>query len=346
MTTTTVEARQQAQSASRSRRGLGFLLLVAALVVVILASLAIGARAIPIGEVWQILLQGGDSQNAKVVLELRIPRTLIGLAAGASLGVAGALVQAVTRNPLADPGILGVNSGAAFVLAIGGGFFGIRGGLGVLALAYLGAFLASIVVWVIGSAGRGGSSPARLILTGVAMGAVLSGITSAIVLTDRERFAIMTSWQSGSLTDRDASLLNYAIWFILLGLIIALAMGTSLNAVALGDDLARSLGANVARTRLLSVFAIMLLAGSATALAGPISFVGLMVPHVVRWFVGPDQRWIICYSVLAAPVLLLTADIIGRILLPTGELPAGIVTAFVGAPFLIFLVRRTKASEL
>ena len=318
----------------------------AALGVAVIASLAVGARAIPPLEVLQVLLGADTSQNAMVIHGLRIPRTLIALVAGAALGVSGALIQAVTRNPLADPGILGVNAGAAFTLAIGTGLGGISGSLGTLGLAYLGAFGASVLVYTIGSLGHRGASPVRLILAGVALGAVLAGITRAITLTDRERFAGMTAWESGSLLDRDAGLLTLAGPFVLVGLVIAVSIGSSLNAVALGDDLASALGANVLRTRILAVTAVMLLAGSATALAGPIAFVGLMVPHAVRWIVGPDQRWIIGYSALAAPSLLLLADVFGRVVMQPGELPAGIVTAVIGAPVLIILVRRRKASEL
>jgi iron complex transport system permease protein len=331
---------------SRLARAVGLVALPAALSVAILASLAIGARAIPPLEVIQILIGTDAGQNAMVIHDLRIPRTLIAIVAGAALGVSGALIQAVTRNPLADPGILGVNAGAAFALAVGTGLAGVSGALGTLSLAYLGAFAASLVVYAIGSLGRDGASPVRLILAGVALGAVLAGITQAIVLTDRQRFAVMTSWQSGSLLDRDSSLLTLAAPLVLLGLLIALFIGSSLNAIALGDDLASALGANVLRTRIFAVTAVMLLAGSATALAGPIAFVGLMVPHVVRWIAGPDQRWIIAYSVLAAPTLLVLADVVGRVLIPPGELPAGIVTALIGAPVLIGLVRRRKASEL
>lgn len=333
------------ETRSPASRAVGLLVVLVLLVAAVLASLAVGARAIPPLEVLQILFGQDSGQNALVVRQLRVPRTLIGLAVGAALGVAGALIQAVTRNPLADPGILGVNSGAAFALALGTAL-GAAGPLGTLALAFLGAFAASVLVYAIGSLGRGGASPVRLILAGVALGAVLAGITQAIVLTDRERFAAMTAWQSGSLLDRDISLLWWALPFVGAGLVIALALGSSLNAIALGDDLAAALGANVMRTRVLAVTAVMLLAGSATALAGPIAFVGLMVPHMVRWIVGPDQRWIVAYSVLAAPVLLLSADVVGRVLVPPGELPAGIVTALIGAPVLIVLVRRRKASEL
>jgi ABC-type Fe3+-siderophore transport system permease subunit len=334
------------ETRSPALRAVGLAALLVALGVGVIASLAIGARSIPPLEVLQILLGDDTGQNAIVVSQLRAPRTWIAVVAGAALGVAGALIQAVTRNPLADPGILGVNAGAAFALAMGTGLLGVSGALGTLTLAYLGAFAASLLVYAIGSLGRGGASPVRLILAGVALGAVLAGITRAIVLTDRERFAVMTSWESGSLLDRDVALLGPSVPFVLLGLGIALAVAPSLNAIALGDDLASALGANVMRTRVLSVAAVMLLAGTATALAGPISFVGLMVPHAVRWIVGPDQRWIIGYSVLAAPTLLLLADVLGRVVIPPAELPAGIVTALIGAPVLIFLVRQRKASEL
>ena len=330
---------------SGSVRAVGLLALLVALGLATVAGLAVGARSIPPLEVLQILLGSDTGPNAVVINELRVPRTVIAIVAGAALGVAGALIQAVTRNPLADPGILGVNSGAAFAMAVGTGLLGVSGAVGTLTLAYVGAFGASLLVYAIGSLGRGGS-PVRLILAGVALGAVLAGITRAIVLTDRERFAGMTAWESGSLLDRDTSLLGPAIPLTLLGLGIALAIGSSLNAIALGDDLASALGANVLRTRVLAVTAVMLLAGTATALAGPISFVGLMVPHIARWIVGPDQRWIIAYSVVAAPTLLLFADVVGRVALSPAELPAGIVTALIGAPVLIVLVRQRKASEL
>lgn len=321
-------------------------MLVAVLTLSAIASLTLGARPIPPLEVLQILLGDLTGPNAVVVAELRVPRTLIAVIAGVALGVSGGLIQAVTRNPLADPGILGVNSGAAFALALGTGLLGVRGTLGTLGLAYVGAFTASLLVYAIGSLGRSGVSPVRLILAGVALGAVLAGVTRAIILTDRARFARMTSWESGSLLDRDVSLLPIAVPFVVVGLAIALMISPSLNAIALGDDLAAALGANVLRTRILAVTAVMLLAGTATALAGPIAFVGLMVPHVVRWMVGPDQRWIIAYSVIAAPTLLLLADVAGRVLFLPGELPAGVVTALIGAPVLVALVRRRKVSEL
>ena len=330
---------------SRLARAVGLVALLAALSVAILASLAIGARAIPPLEVIQILIGTDAGQNAMVIHDLRIPRTLIAIVAGAALGVSGALIQAVTRNPLADPGILGVNAGAAFALAVGTGLAGVSGALGTLSLAYLGAFAASLVVYAIGSLGRDGASPVRLILAGVALGAVLAGITQAIVLTDRQRFAVMTSWQSGSLLDRDSSLLTLAAPLVLLGLLIALFIGSSLNAIALGDDLASALGANVLRTRIFAVTAVMLLAGGATAgRAHRVRRTGGAAR--VRSITGPDNRWVLAYTVLAAPILLVGADIIGRVVVQPAELSVGIVTAIIGAPVFIALVRRRRVAQL
>ncbi|GAB3064033.1 FecCD family ABC transporter permease [Sediminivirga luteola] len=327
-------------------RSLGLLAGVAVLVVVTLASVAIGARSIPLDEVLRALQSAPVYDEAIIVWELRIPRTIMGLAVGVALGVAGALIQAMTRNPLADPGILGVNAGAAFAVAIGITVFGAGSISGYMWFAFAGALVVTVLVYLIGSAGYGPATPVRLTLAGVALAAVLSGITTAITLLNPNTFDQMRYWQAGSVVGRGLELLWPVLPFFALGLLCAVLVARPLNAVAMGDDLARSLGANVAVTRVLVIVAVTVLAGGATALAGPIGFVGLMVPHVARWIVGPDQRWILAYTVVLAPVLLISADIIGRIAAPPGELPVGIVTAFVGAPVLILLVRRKRASGL
>jgi len=328
-------------------RLIGFVVAAALLVVAIVASMIIGSRDIPLASVLQALQGGpGSTPDAVVIFELRIPRTIIGVAAGLALGLSGALIQAVTRNPLADPGILGVTSGASFAVAIAVGVLGLTSASGYLWFAFGGALVATVVVYLIGSAGRGGGSPVRLTLTGVALGAVLSGISSAILLADPEGFTAMRAWESGSLQDRGWDAIPAVLPFLVIGTVISFVIARSLNAVALGDDLAVSLGANILVTRVLALAAVTLLAGGATALAGPITFVGLMVPHVARWIVGPDQRWILAYSLLFAPILLLVADIAGRLVIRPAELPAGIITAVIGAPVLIYLVRRQKASAL
>ena len=331
----------------RSSRILGWVLALAILVVAIIASLAIGSRTIlPAAVIDALLHPDVRTTEAVVVLDLRVPRTAIALAAGLALGISGALIQAVTRNPLADPGILGVTSGSAFAVAMAVGLLGVTAVSGYLWFAFGGALIATVIVYIVGSTGRGGGSPVRLTLTGVALGAVLSGITSGIVLSDPRAFSAMSIWQSGSLADRGWDGLVPVLPFLVVGVVIAFVISRALNAVALGDDLAKSLGANIVLVRVLAVISVTLLAGGATAIAGPIAFVGLMVPHIARWIVGPDQRWILAYTLVLAPVLLIVADIVGRVIMPPGELAAGIVTALLGAPVLIFLVRRQKASAL
>jgi iron complex transport system permease protein len=260
--------------------------------------------------------------------------------------VAGALIQALTRNPLADPGILGVNAGAGFAVTIGIGLFGLSGATGYVWFAFVGAAAATVLVYVIGSNEHGTASPATLVLAGVALGAVLTGFSTFLTLIDEETFMSVRNWGIGTIAR--TSLVDSAavVPFLAAGLLVAFSISGSLNSIALGDDLAASLGTRVTRTRVLGIIAVTLLAGGATALTGGIAFVGLMVPHVVRWFVGPDQRWIITYSALVAPVLVLVADVIGRVIARPGEVEVGIVTAIVGAPVLIGLVRRRKASVL
>lgn len=316
------------------------------LVLVLLTSIAVGSKQIPISTVLDALFAYDDSDDHAIIQALRLPRTLMGLAVGAALGVAGALIQALTRNPLADPGILGVNAGAAFFVVLAIGLFGISSIQGYIWFAFLGAVVTTVVVYLVGSAGRAGATPVRLTLAGVAIGAVLGGISAGISLLNPTTFDRMRQWNAGSLVTPGYDSLWVVLPFIAAGLLIALFVARPLNAVALGDDLAVALGANISRTRTLVVVATTLLAGSATAAAGPIGFVGLMIPHVARWIVGPDQRWIIAFTIVLSPVLLLTADIVGRLVMRPGELQVGIVTAFVGAPVLILLARRRRVSGL
>lgn len=330
-----------------SARLLWWLLSLLVLVAVLAVSLAVGSRGIPLDAVLRAVTSGRDgSTDVGVVLDGRLPRTVIGLLAGIGLGVSGAIIQAVTRNPLADPGILGVTFGSGFAVSIAVGVLGLTSPSTYVWFAFAGALVTTVVVYLIGSAGSGSASPVQLTLAGVAIGAVLSGITSAMLLSNPSGFAAMRVWEAGAIADRGWGVVTPVWPFIVAGVVVALLITPSLNAVALGDDLASSLGANVLRTRILALVAITLLAGGATAIAGPIAFIGLMIPHVARWIVGPDQRWIAAFTIVLAPALLLTADVLGRILTRPGELPVGIVTAFIGAPVLIYLVRRQQASGL
>ncbi|UVY83936.1 iron chelate uptake ABC transporter family permease subunit [Brachybacterium sp. NBEC-018] len=330
----------------RRRAALGLVGLGAALLLAVALSLMIGSNSLPLPVVLEVLRGGGDAEARYVVAELRIPRTVAGLAVGAALGAAGALIQAFTRNPLADPGILGVNAGAAFTVALGVALLGLRDVSALLWLAFLGALVVTVAVYLIGSSGRGAADPIRLTLAGVALGAVFSGVTTGMTLSDPDAFDHMRSWNAGSLLGRGFDVIGPVLPFLVLGVLGALLLAPGLNALALGDDVARAQGARVRGIRLGVIAAVTVLAGAATALAGPIGFVGLMVPHVARWLLGVDQRVVIVISVLLAPVVVLLSDVLGRVLIAPAEIPVGIVTAFVGAPVLIVLARRRRASTL
>lgn len=310
------------------------------------ASIAFGSRPMSL-ETVAAILSGGDADPADVaaVVGLRVPRTVVAVGAGLGLGMAGAVVQAITRNPLADPGILGVTQGSAFAVAIAIAALGATGPATYVWFALIGAFLATGAVTIIGTSTRG-TDPVRLVLAGFAIGAVLAGIVAGLRLIDPETFSALQVWESGRLENRGWDVVVPIAPFLVAGAGLTLALSPALNAVALGQDLATALGANVARTRVLAVVAVALLAGSATAMAGPIAFVGLMVPHVARWLVGQDQRWILPVTGILAPVLLLAADVLARIVLWPGELAVGIVTAFLGAPVLIAIIRRRKVIAL
>ena len=329
-------------------RWLGFFALLAVLVGAAALSLAVGANPLPLGEVWAALVSPSSSGSdaAAIVWPLRVPRTLTGIVAGVGFGLAGAVIQAITRNPLADPGILGVNAGARFAIVIGVGAFGLTGASGYVWFAFAGAVVTTVLVYAIGSTGRGSASPVTLVLAGVALAAVLTALSTLLTLLDEETFRSFTNWGLGSIARTPLRDVLAVAPFIGVGAVIAGGLGGSLNAVALGDDQARSLGANVGRTRVFGVVSVTLLAGGATALTGGIAFVGLMVPHVVRWFTGPDQRWILACTAVAAPALVLLADVLGRVIAPPGEIEAGVLTAVLGGPVLIALVRRRRAAGL
>lgn len=327
-------------------RVLGVVVLVALLVLVMLTSIAVGARVIPLDGVWSALMAPTGSDDDLVVRELRLPRTLLGLVVGIALGVAGALIQGHTRNPLADPGLLGVSAGAAFMVCVAIYAFGITSVVGYVWFAFAGALVASVIVFTLGSVGNGGATPVTLALAGAAVSAFLGALTSALVLLDAATLDAFRFWAVGSVAGRGSVVLAQVIPFLVLGLVISLINAPALNTLSLGEDVARSLGQRVGLTRVVGVGAITLLTGAAVAACGPIAFVGLVVPHVARTITGPDYRWLVPYAGLMGGVLLLAADVIGRVVVRPGELQVGIVLAVVGAPFFIALVRRRRLVSL
>jgi iron complex transport system permease protein len=329
----------------RQLTGLGIAVLL--LVLAVAASLVVGSRAIPLGTVLDALLNPDPSlTDHTVVLDLRVPRTVIGLLAGLALGLAGALMQGITRNPLADPGLLGVNAGASLFVVAGIAFFGVTSALGYVWFAFAGAFAAAVIVYVIGSLGREGATPVKLALAGTALTASFTSLITIVLLSDPGAFDRYRFWQAGSLVARSLDSAVQLAPFVAAGAVLCLLAGRMLNALALGDDLARGLGQNLIAARVVCAVAVVLLCGSATAMAGPIVFVGLAVPHIARRFTGPDYRWILLYSAVLGPVLLLLADVLGRVLGGSGEIEAGLIVAFLGAPMLIALVRRVKLAGL
>lgn len=302
-------------------------------------SLTIGAKSLPIGTVFTAFSGTCQSADCTIVLDARLPRTLAGLLAGVALGLAGALMQTLTRNPLADPGLLGVNSGASFAIVLGAALFGITSPQKQLLLAFCGALCASLLVAFTGSQGGGQLSPVRLTLAGVALAAVLEGLSNGIALLNPDVYDQLRFWQAGSLDIRTLQTLKIVLLPVVMAGIAALLLSRALNSLSLGNDTATALGSRVARTQLIGLIVITVLCGSATAVVGPIAFIGLMMPHMARWLVGADHRWSLPVTLLATPALLLFADVIGRLLVP-GELRVSVVSAFLGAPVLIWLVRR------
>ncbi|MGW7301241.1 FecCD family ABC transporter permease [Streptomyces sp. NPDC054829] len=339
---------QRAESASappnrRAIRSLGLLLSVGILVLVALASIAIGAKDLSLAQVWHGLFQDSGTYS-DVVVDDRVSRTALGLLAGAALGLAGAVLQALTRNPLADPGLLGINAGASAAVVTAISFLGVTSMTGYIWFAFFGAAAVGALVWFLG--GSRGATPVRLALAGTAISAALYGYLQAVMISDDAALGRMRFWTVGSLSAATDSTITQVLPFLAAGMLLALALARPLNAMAMGDDTAKALGANLNRTRALSMLAATVLCGAATAACGPIVFVGLMVPHVVRSFTGPDLRWILPYSAVLSPVLLLGADVIGRIVARPAEVQVGIITAIIGGPVFILLVRRRRTAQL
>lgn len=331
----------------RRLRVVGLFILCATFGLSLTASLAIGARSIDFVTAVQAVLNfNPDIVEHLVVQDLRMPRTLIGIAVGAALGISGVLMQAITRNPLADPGLLGVNAGASFAVVMAIWLLGITAISGLIWFAFIGAGFVSILVYLLGSMGRGGATPVRLALAGAALSALLLSLISAILITNQQTLDVYRFWVVGSITGGQSGALWQLLPFIIVGILLAIWAAASLNAMALGDETARALGTKLTFTRVLTLLAVTLLCGSSVAMAGPVGFLGLVVPHMARAWCGPDQRWLIAYALFLGPIIILISDIVGRIILPPSEVQVGIMTALLGGPLFVWIVRNIRMAQI
>lgn len=351
MTTTLSAARRASTAPVGARRRVTVLIVgVVAVLMSVLLSLAFGSRPVSAGEVVEGIatwLRGETPTDiGALAVQSRVPRTVLALLAGAALALSGALMQAITRNPLADPGILGVNTGAALAVVSGIAFLGITSMWSYLGLALAGAFVTALFVYFVGSVGPGGTTPIKLALAGAATTAALSSLVSAILLPRQSVMDEFRFWQVGNIGRAAWETMAVVAPVLVVGAVVAILCAASLNALALGDDLAVGLGVRVGRVRIIAAITGVALCAAVTAVAGPIGFVGLMVPHVMRLLAGADQRWLLPLSALGGAVLLVLADTLGRVIGSPGEVEAGIITAFLGAPVLIVIARRTRMRAL
>lgn len=322
------------------------ILLLILLVISVFASLAFGSRAIGWSEILNALFHSDVQSHEASVVHQRIVRTVFSLMCGAALGVSGALMQSVTRNPIADPSILGVNTGAALFVVCGISFFNISSPSQFIGFAIAGAMITAIFVFGIGSMGSGGATPLKLVLAGAATSAALSSLVMAIMIPRTNVMDQFRFWQVGSVGSGNWSNISTFLPFLIIGLGIAFLTAPGLNALALGDEVATGLGVHTGTLRLVAAFGGVLLCGAATALAGPIGFIGLLATHLVRLIIGPDLRYIIPMSALTGAIILTISDITGRLVGSPGELEVGIVTAFIGAPILILITMKAKMRAL
>ncbi|PLP55797.1 Fe(3+)-siderophore ABC transporter permease [Mesorhizobium loti] len=332
----------------RPKRLWGLAATVLVLAGVSLLSLAVGSRSVPLGELLDTFRAYDPLNNRHLVIwELRVPRTIVAILAGLALGIAGAVMQAITRNPLAEPGLLGINAGAATAVIIGIAAFQLTAMIQYVWFAFVGAGLAGIAVFILGQAHETGTNPVRLVLAGAGLSVMLGSLTGIIMLNaPLEVVDDFRHWWAGSIEGRGFDVAGVLAVAVTIGLAVALFISRDLNAVALGRDLGVALGVRLGRTWVLACLCVMLLAGAATASTGPIGFVGLVAPHMARLITSPDHRWLLPLSALFAAILLLCADIVGRVVVAPAEVAAGIVALLIGGPFFIAVVRRYRLARL
>ncbi|HAA26635.1 MAG TPA: iron ABC transporter permease [Cyanobacteria bacterium UBA8553] len=317
----------------------GLLVSLVVLLISLVASLTYGAADISLNQVVSGLIAFDGSTDHLIIRTVRLPRSLIAIFVGAAIAVAGTLMQGLTRNPLAEPGILGINAGAAMAVVMTTFIFGTSSTSVYAWCAFLGAGIAAVSVYLLGSLGRGGITPLNITLAGAALTAFLSSITTGILIFSQRTLDEIRFWLAGSVAGRDLALFWQVLPYIVIGLAIAFAVSRPITTLSLGEDVARGLGQRTAWVKVTAAISVVLLAGSSVAAAGPIGFIGLVVPHIVRLFVGLDYRWVLPYSAVFGAILLLVADIGARLLIKPQELPVGVMTALFGTPFFIYLAR-------
>ncbi len=318
----------------------GLALLATATLAAALWSMTVGSSWIAPDAIFGALFSPDDSYTALIVTGVRLPRVLAALASGAALAVAGALMQAVTNNPLASPGLLGINAGAAFAVVLAILLLPPLSGGGYAWFAFAGAGLAGAGVYALGSAGAGGATPLKLALAGVIVTSFLTSLTTTVLVFDRATLDAVRMWTIGSLAGRQMETVAPLLVYVIGGLAVAIAVSRQVTTLSLGSEIAAAIGQNLVVWRLTCGALVIVLAGSAIAIAGPIGFVGLVVPHMARLLVGPDYRRIIPWSAFGGALLVVVADTVFRNSLPGIDLPVGVAMAMVGAPFFIHLARR------
>jgi len=343
---TEIEPQGGRAGAATVRRALGLAALALAAVIATLLSLRVGSVPIRTADALGAVFDYDPRSSAEAIVRtLRLPRTLIGIGVGAALAISGAIMQAATRNALAGPSILGVSSGAAFAVVTAVHFLGVATPSGTVWYAFAGGLGASAIVFAIGAAGSSGASPVNLTLAGVIVSALLASWTAALLLLDEQTLDVVRFWAAGSLAGRDIGVFLAVLPFLSVGIIGGLLVSHQLNVLGLGEAQARALGMPTGLVRGACAGLVVLMTGAAVSAAGPIGFVGLAVPHLARALAGSDYRWVVPYSALLGIVLLLGADILGRVVIRPSELQVGIITAAVGAPFLVFIARRQKVAD-
>lgn len=328
------------------RRSIAFVGFAIVLLLAAGVSISVGSNPIPLNDVWRFVFDPDGTFESDVIHDQRIPRTLLLIVVGMALSVSGSLMQSLTRNPLADPGILGINAGSSLAVVVAVAIFGFTSIWFFMWFAFAGAAAGALAVYVLGSTGRSSPTPMRLALAGVAISMAVSSLLQSVILSNQNAFNEFRFWAAGSIEGRGYPVLVAISGFILIGLVIALSLAPALNALALGDEAGRALGVRVSLVRAAVMVAVTLLAGGATAAIGPIMFVGLAVPYLARALCGSDQRWVLAMTLLAGPAVMMVTDVIARVVAYPSEVPVGVLAAILGGPVFVALVRRRRIEAL